>query len=139
MRIASPLRSPLFALVLLAMSAAAYAQISISVSFAPPELPVYEQPLCPGEGYLWTPGYWAYANDYDDYYWVPGTWVMAPEPGCSGLQPIGVGAAIATCSIKATGVSRSVSMAESVMAMDTLEKATKVAGGKTGNFITTVQ
>jgi hypothetical protein len=81
MRIASPIRSPLFALVLLAMSAAAYAQISISVSFAPPELPVYEQPLCPGEGYLWTPGYWAYANDYDDYYWVPGTWVMAPEPG----------------------------------------------------------
>ena len=81
MRIASLIRSPLFALVLLAMSAAAYAQISISVSFAPPELPVYEQPLCPGEGYLWTPGYWAYANDYDDYYWVPGTWVMAPEPG----------------------------------------------------------
>ena len=78
MRIMSSIRSPLFALVLLAMSAAAYAQVSISISFAPPELPVYEQPLCPGEGYLWTPGYWAYANDYDDYYWVPGTWVMAP-------------------------------------------------------------
>ena len=71
--------SPLFALVLLAMSAAAYAQVSMSISFAPPELPVYEQPLCPGEGYLWTPGYWAYAED--DYYWVPGTWVMVPEPG----------------------------------------------------------
>ena len=81
MRIISSIRSPLFALVLLAMSAAAYAQIGISISFAPPELPVYEQPLCPGEGYLWTPGYWAYANDFDDYYWVPGTWVMAPEPG----------------------------------------------------------
>jgi WXXGXW repeat (2 copies) len=81
MRIISSIRSPLFALVLLAMSAAAYAQIGISISFAPPELPVYEQPLCPGEGYLWTPGYWAYANDFDDYYWVPGTWVMAPEVG----------------------------------------------------------
>src|ERR1017187_5997813 len=23
----------------------------------PPALPVYEQPLCPGDGYLWTPGY----------------------------------------------------------------------------------
>jgi hypothetical protein len=45
------------------------------------ELPVYEQPLCPGDGYLWTPGYWAYASDFDDYYWVPGTWVMAPEVG----------------------------------------------------------
>jgi hypothetical protein len=47
MRIRS-IRSLLFALVLLAMSAAAYAQISISINFAPPELPVYEQPLCPG-------------------------------------------------------------------------------------------
>jgi hypothetical protein len=79
MRIISSIRSPLFALVLLAMSAAAYAQISVSISFAPPELPVYEQPLCPGDGYLWTPGYWAYSDD--DYYWVPGTWVMAPEVG----------------------------------------------------------
>ena len=34
-----------------------------------------------GRVIIWTPGYWAYANDYDDYYWVPGTWVMAPEPG----------------------------------------------------------
>jgi hypothetical protein len=81
MRIISLVRSSVFALLLLAMSAAAYAQISISVSFAPPELPVYEQPLCPGEGYLWTPGYWAYANDYDDYYWVPGTWVEPPQVG----------------------------------------------------------
>ena len=81
MSIIRSLRSPLFALVLLAISAAAYAQISVSVSFAPPELPVYEQPLVPGEGYIWTPGYWAYAGDDDGYYWVPGTWVMAPEPG----------------------------------------------------------
>ena len=57
MRIISSIRSALFVLVLLAMSAAAYAQVSISISFAPPELPVYDQPLCPGEGYLWTPGY----------------------------------------------------------------------------------
>jgi hypothetical protein len=73
------IRSPLFSLVLLAMSASAYAQLSVSVSFAPPELPVYEQPILPGEGYIWTPGYWAYSDD--SYYWVPGTWVMAPEPG----------------------------------------------------------
>jgi hypothetical protein len=42
---------------------------------------VYEQPLCPQEGYLWTPGYWAYDDDAGDYYWVPGTWVEAPEVG----------------------------------------------------------
>jgi hypothetical protein len=59
----------------------AHAQISvgIAVHVAPPELPVYEQPICPGDDYIWTPGYWAW--DGDDYYWVPGTWVLAPEPG----------------------------------------------------------
>ena len=55
--------------------------IGVSVNFAPPDLPIYEQPSCPGEDYIWTPGYWAWDNDYDDYYWVPGTWVLAPEPG----------------------------------------------------------
>ena len=79
MRIVPSIRSLLLAVVVLAMSAAAFAQIGISVSIGPPALPVYEQPLCPGDGYLWTPGYWAYGDD--DYYWVPGTWVMAPEVG----------------------------------------------------------
>jgi len=51
------------------------------VNFAPPELPVYEQPICPGDGYIWTPGYWAWDDQHGDYYWVPGTWVLAPEPG----------------------------------------------------------
>ncbi|HYK40481.1 MAG TPA: YXWGXW repeat-containing protein [Candidatus Eremiobacteraceae bacterium] len=55
--------------------------IGVSVDFAPPDLPVYEQPPCPGDDYIWTPGFWAWDNDYDDYYWVPGTWVLAPEPG----------------------------------------------------------
>ena len=53
----------------------------VAVSFGPPPLPVYEQPLCPGEGYIWTPGYWAYDPDFGDYYWVPGTWVLAPQVG----------------------------------------------------------
>jgi len=48
--------------------------INISVNLAPPELPVYEQPAIPAEGYLWTPGYWAWSGDYQGYYWVPGTW-----------------------------------------------------------------
>jgi hypothetical protein len=58
----------------------AYGQVDVTVSFAPPALPVYDMPPCPEDGYLWTPGYWAYDAD-DGYYWVPGTWVMAPEPG----------------------------------------------------------
>jgi WXXGXW repeat (2 copies) len=68
-------------LAMLVTSTAAFAQFGISVSFGPPALPIYEQPICPGDGYLWTPGYWAYDSDFGDYYWVPGTWVEAPEVG----------------------------------------------------------
>jgi len=75
------IRTLLFALVVLCMSAASFAQIGVAIRIGPPPLPVYEQPLCPGDGYLWTPGYWAYDYDVSDYYWVPGTWVMAPEVG----------------------------------------------------------
>jgi len=66
-------------LIVLAFSAASFAQIGvgISVRIGPPALPVYAQPICPGPGYMWTPGYWAW-NDDAGYYWVPGTWVMAP-------------------------------------------------------------
>jgi hypothetical protein len=81
MRFVLSFRSLLFALVLLAISAASSAQIGVGISIriAPPELPVYEQPICPGDGYIWTPGYWSYGDD--DYFWVPGTWVVAPEVG----------------------------------------------------------
>src|SRR5712664_3033044 len=81
MRTISSIRSLLFALFLLCLSASSYAQVSIgiSVGYPPPPLPVYEQPIWPEEGYIWTPGYWAW--DGDDYFWVPGTWVLAPEPG----------------------------------------------------------
>ncbi|MEY2414506.1 MAG: hypothetical protein QOD84_3112 [Acidobacteriaceae bacterium] len=81
MMVVRSVRSSLLALLILIFSTASFAQIAISVSFAPPALPVYEQPLCPAEGYIWTPGYWAYDSDYEDYYWVPGTWVEAPEVG----------------------------------------------------------
>jgi hypothetical protein len=80
MRKAVAIRSFLFSLVCLAFSHGSFGQIAISVSFGPPALPVYEQPICPEEGYIWTPGFWAYDDD-DGYYWVPGTWVLAPEPG----------------------------------------------------------
>jgi hypothetical protein len=29
------------------------------------------------QGYIWTPGYWAWDADGDDHYWVPGTWLLA--------------------------------------------------------------
>ncbi|MGA8620390.1 MAG: YXWGXW repeat-containing protein [Candidatus Sulfotelmatobacter sp.] len=82
MRSATAIRLLLFSFIMMIFSHGAFAQIGvgISVSFGPPALPVYEQPICPGDGYLWTPGYWAYDDD-DGYYWVPGTWVEAPEVG----------------------------------------------------------
>lgn len=71
------------ALLLLAVPAWSPAQVSvnISVNLAPPELPVYDQPPIPGNGYIWTPGYWAWSDEVQDFYWVPGTWVLAPQPG----------------------------------------------------------
>ncbi|MGA2980795.1 MAG: hypothetical protein ABSD76_14485 [Terriglobales bacterium] len=63
----------------LSLSTASSAQIGIGISLriGPPALPIYAQPICPGPGYLWTPGYWAWSDD-GGYYWVPGTWVIAP-------------------------------------------------------------
>jgi hypothetical protein len=69
------------ALLFSLIPASSYSQIVISVGFAPPELPVYVQPICPEPNLMWIPGYWAYSNDDGDYFWVPGTWVPAPQPG----------------------------------------------------------
>jgi len=75
----SIIRWVLLSLVVLSFSVASFAQIAVGVSvrIGPPALPVYAQPICPGPGYIWTPGYWAW-NDDAGYYWVPGTWVVAP-------------------------------------------------------------
>jgi WXXGXW repeat (2 copies) len=78
MRINLWLRLCLIVLAMFAFSSVARAQVGVAISagFAPPELPVYEQPLCPGDGYIWTPGYWAWSPT--GYYWVPGAWVEPP-------------------------------------------------------------
>jgi len=86
-RIAALLSPVLLVLVMLGASTPASAQIRITVAFGPPALPVYDQPICPGDGYLWTPGYWAWDPDAGDYYWVPGTWVLAPEVGFLWTPP----------------------------------------------------
>jgi hypothetical protein len=69
----------LLVVALLGAPALTAAGVIVSVAIAPPALPVYVQPLVPGPGYIWTPGYWAY-GPYG-YYWVPGTWVLAPFVG----------------------------------------------------------
>jgi hypothetical protein len=70
------------AVVVAALAAAptpSFAGVVISVGIAPPALPVYAQPVIPGDGYIWTPGYWAYGPA--GYYWVPGVWVQPPTAG----------------------------------------------------------
>jgi hypothetical protein len=69
----------LLALVILAVPATSRSQFSASITIAPPALVVYSQPICPQQGYLWTPGYWAYGDE--GYFWVPGTWVEPPSEG----------------------------------------------------------
>jgi hypothetical protein len=57
----------------------AYAPPSTNyATYAPPPIPVYEQPPVPAPNYIWQPGYWAWGSY--GYYWVPGTWVPAPQP-----------------------------------------------------------
>jgi hypothetical protein len=73
------MRTLFLALLVSIVPASSFAGVFLSITIAPPVLPVYVQPVCPGDGYLWTPGYWAYGEA--GYFWVPGTWVLAPHPG----------------------------------------------------------
>jgi hypothetical protein len=70
MRTVSLIRSLMLSVLLLGFSGATLAQIGIAVSFGPPAIPVYEQPICPGEGYMWTPGYWGWSGER--HVWVRG-------------------------------------------------------------------
>jgi WXXGXW repeat (2 copies) len=74
-------RTLFLALIFCFLPAASFAQVAVGVSIhiGPPALPVYAQPICPGDGYIWTPGYWAYGPV--GYYWVPGVWITPPRAG----------------------------------------------------------
>lgn len=79
MKLFRSLRWLLLLFAVAVVPASSRAEVVISVGFAPPPLLVYDQPPCPDEGMIWTPGYWAYGPD--GYYWVPGAWVPAPYAG----------------------------------------------------------
>jgi hypothetical protein len=58
-------------------AAAAQAQVAIGVRFGEPVQAGYYNeyvPACPGEGFIWTPGYYAGRA------WFPGRWVNHNEP-----------------------------------------------------------
>ena len=125
----------LFLFVLLAIPATSFAQIGVSITVAPPELVAYSQPICPQQGYLWTPGYWAYGRD--GYFWVPGTWVEPPTVGLSGHLVTGVGVMTHTFGTRATGVPPSDFTAALTMVMATVVPAMKVGTGETTSSTTT--
>jgi hypothetical protein len=79
MRAIRSIKYLLIAFLISIVPASAFAGVFVSITVAPPVLPVYAQPVCPTPGYLWTPGYWAYGPA--GYYWVPGVWVAPPRPG----------------------------------------------------------
>ncbi len=84
MTLSSKLRTLLFAVAVVAPmltlpATQANAGVFVGVAIAPPVLPVYVQPPLPAEGFIWTPGYWAYGDA--GYYWVPGVWVHPPRVG----------------------------------------------------------
>ena len=78
-RVILPLFFVLAVFLAIPVPSSAQVAVGVRVGIAPPPLPDYTQPICPGDGYIWTPGYWDW--DGSEYYWVPGTWMEAPEVG----------------------------------------------------------
>ena len=112
--------------------------IGVSVGFAPPPLPIYEQPAIPGYGYIWAPGYWAWDPGFGDYYWVPGAWVRPPRvgllwtPGWWGWHGVA-----STLSTPVTGVRRSATTAVLIMASAIMAATAMVASGAVTTSSTT--
>jgi len=80
-RLKSPLIRLLFTLLLaVGIASTSEGSVFVSVAIAPPPIPVYVQPVCPGPNYIWIPGYWAW-DPANGYYWVPGYWDLAPYVG----------------------------------------------------------
>src|SRR5215469_12111182 len=73
MKLISSCRAFLLLLLILLLSLAGFAQVSIGVAvhFGPPAIPVYVQPACPAPGYMWVPGIWVLAPMHG-YLWTPG-------------------------------------------------------------------
>jgi len=79
MRARSVIPSAILALAMSLFPPVSQAGVILSITVAPPIIPVYVQPICPEVGFLWTPGYWAYGDA--GYFWVPGVWMRPPGIG----------------------------------------------------------
>ncbi len=52
MRSIRAIRTLFLALLVSIVPASSFAGVFVSINIAPPALPVYTQPICPGDGYL---------------------------------------------------------------------------------------
>ncbi|HEX9199189.1 MAG TPA: YXWGXW repeat-containing protein [Acidobacteriaceae bacterium] len=129
------MRNAILAAALVLAPAASFAAVFISVGFAPPALPVYTQPVCPGDGYLWTPGYWAYGPE--GYYWVPGVWVRPPRVGVLWTPGYWGWGGSAFMWHEGYGGRTLVSTAASITGLDTAAQASGAVAGKPATSLTT--
>ena len=125
----------LLAALFMLMPTISSAQVAVSISIAPPVIPVYAQPPCPTEGYLWTPGYWAYGAA--GYYWVPGVWVAPRRLAFYGRPVTGALQAACMCFTGATGVRTSDSTAVLTTDLGTAVSASLEAVGQAALSLTT--
>jgi hypothetical protein len=63
---------------LISSSTAGIADAEVRTAEAPPPLQDDTQVPCPDDGYIWTPGYWAWGGRY---FWVRGAWMPPPRLG----------------------------------------------------------
>src|ERR1700722_15994699 len=63
----------------------AFSQVGIYIGRTPPPLRYEVRPQAPGEGYVWTEGYWG--NQDGRYVWVGGRWQRPPYAGAYYRHP----------------------------------------------------
>ena len=68
-----------------AFTAPSFAQLSVYIGRTPPPLRREVRPAPPGEGYVWTEGYWGNAGGR--YVWRPGVWTRPPYAGAYWSHP----------------------------------------------------
>ena len=110
--------------------APSHAQI-LSITIAPPALPVYVQPPIPAPGYIWTPGYWAYARSR---ILLGARHLGAAAVRRAAVDPAATGAGT-TASMPGTpaiGAALSASTAASITASAMAASASRAASGAAG-------
>ena len=123
------LRSLILAGFLALPLTSSYAQVDVSVNFAPPPLPVYEQPPCPVAGYIWTPGYWGWGEMSGIITGCRVSGSLRRQWVCFGHRHGGAGTTAYTRLTRVTGDQLSAFMEALITVMATPEMATGAADG----------